>query len=618
MWQAETSTYIGSDNPKNAPVLYTAGTFFFVGSGGGTHTKEHLSHAASAIYKELNTRQQMRLADFENTLSETLGANVHSSFDCACGVIVKGIIYLLVKGNGAVYIERGGEVVCVVNSGKTASGRVKDGDMFVFANGAFLELVDNFSHTDLIIGRSPKEIVEEVAKAVGDEEREVGAAALFALVQNTTGEPHHTMTPANVDTEPIDEIAPNHRPSLDEAIHNPPTFMSDARTGGVGIFDRFKNRLGSLLSFLSGKIPAGKRTTLVITIMLFMLLVWSVVFGAKRRARSELMANVKQSEEIINQKLIEATDVAILNLDRSQALFSEIKQEIAGLKKQAGEMEIPEITMLEKKIIDTERSVVKRENRKTAVFYDLALIAKDARGSAMHRSGEDIAILDSAVGKIYVISLTKKSVRTIRNDRIKGAERVSLYDGLVYFFNSAQGVYRVDADDDLVEVSPVDDEWGEIVDIKIYNGNVYLLDSAKEEIYKYTVVADGYSAKSTYFKSGQSVKMDTPASLAIDSSVYVGLSDRIVKYVSGTRESFAVSFPDQDIHNFTKLYTDTDVTKLYLLEKDKAKLYIISKTGQYEKQIESSTLKEALDFTVFDTEKKVYILTPQSIYEMDL
>ena len=46
-----------------------------------------------------------------------------------------------------------------------------------------------------------------------------------------------------------------------------------------------------------------------------------------------------------------------------------------------------------------------------------------------------------------------------------------------------------------VRIIEDDSEWGNIIDLNVYNGNIYLLDSEKDEVYKYLVAEKGYSEK---------------------------------------------------------------------------------------------------------------------------
>ena len=99
-----------------------------------------------------------------------------------------------------------------------------------------------------------------------------------------------------------------------------------------------------------------------------------------------------------------------------------------------------------------------------------------------------------------------------------------------------------------------DKDWGDIKDFWMYSGNIYLLDSGKDEIYKYLVAENGYSNKSSYFGSGQSINLGGAQKFSIDGFVDIALDGAIAKYVSGVKEQFSLDLPEDDIQ-FDMIFT---------------------------------------------------------------
>ena len=85
-----------------------------------------------------------------------------------------------------------------------------------------------------------------------------------------------------------------------------------------------------------------------------------------------------------------------------------------------------------------------------------------------------------------------------------------------------------------------DRDWGTLDDFWMYSGNIYMLDSAKNDIHKYLVAEEGYSEKRSYFGEGESPGLTSATAIAIDASLYIANSDKAQKFTSGVRSPFEV------------------------------------------------------------------------------
>jgi hypothetical protein len=238
--------------------------------------------------------------------------------------------------------------------------------------------------------------------------------------------------------------------------------------------------------------------------------------------------------------------------------------------------------------------------------------SKDVNGSILSLDKDNIAVLDSKNGYIYTLSISKKSLEKTTAAEIKSASLLGIFKDVVVFINPSQGIFQAKAGK-VKKVADKDSDWGDLADLKLYNGNIYALDRGKDEIYRYTMIEAGYSNKSSYFKSGQAMSLKNATSLAIDSSLYISLKSEIVKFTAGVKDDFATSFPDPTI-NIAKVYTNKDIEKVYALDKTKGSLYVLGKNGTYEREIKSSILVKATDFVIF--ENVAYVLADQKIYKV--
>ncbi|PIY71404.1 hypothetical protein COY88_00540 [Candidatus Roizmanbacteria bacterium CG_4_10_14_0_8_um_filter_35_28] len=355
-----------------------------------------------------------------------------------------------------------------------------------------------------------------------------------------------------------------------------------------------------------------KRNITFITVFLILIIfLWSVVLGYQRRKTSQANEKVKLTKELISQKLSSAEEVAFLNLPRALVLLKESKQEVADLKKDYPQRK--EILELEEVIKKFEGKILKKEEVKYSEFFDLAVDDKKAQGTKLYLEGNSLLILDKNNGVLFNLSLEKKSLNKEQKSDLKNANLIASYEDKKYFYIKDRGVYLIN-DSKVTKILEKDKNWGEVVDMAVYNGNLYLLDKGKDEVWKYLNVEDGFGSGTSYFQSGQAIDLSVINSLAIDGSIYLAGDSVIVKYTSGLRDGFKVDLPDKDF-SFNKVFTSKSLEKVYLWDRRKGDVYILGKTGEYVEQVSSEILGKGSDMVVY--KNSIYVLEGSKIYKID-
>lgn len=527
------------------------------------------------------------LFDFESALVETIKiSNLPANFSLAAGILSKGIFYLKTVNQGIVFLNRDKEFAKIISADNAASGLLETNDFFIFTTEAFTKTIGGGDLLRTFLdNKKPGEIVDQLTPQIkGQDDR--GLVALFTRFVEEEKE----------EGRGLDETLFVSRPKLWEKI--------------LTNFSSYYKDLKARYKLTSQR----KLLTLIGVILIFVILIWSVGLGVKRRNEQKIKQRIADTRQLIIQKLDQAEEVSFLNLPRALILISESKIEVNNLKKNLGKNYADQIAQLNKLIADKENKFIKKEEKSYQEFFDLTVDEKQAQGYKFYLNDDNLVILDTKNSQIYLLSLSQKSLDKKKFPEIKSASLVVNYQDQVFFFNQ-DGIYRIDVDNKLKKIINKDKDWGEIIDFWIYNGNVYLLDKTKDEVYKYLVATDGYSAKSSYFKSGQGTDLSQASSLAIDSSVYIGLQDLVLKYTAGERDGFKTSFPDENV-DLTKIFTNKDTEKVYGWDKSKGIIYVLGKDGSYERQINSAILSKGNDFIVYD--KNAYILQGSKIYEVSL
>lgn len=523
------------------------------------------------FFKKITFSTIDKIADLENLVYDGLKEfNLPTSISVSLGYVRENIFYLKTIGDGMIFIKRQNNFVRLIESDNCATGYIKEDDLFIFTVTDFVHSIKGEKEIKKYLTKTnPHEIVESINTKTNPQDRE--GIAFFVSFNK---EREIASTDFQEEMEPLTLIKPNE--------NNPKS--------------------------------KKKTITFVIVIIIFVILVWSVGLGYSRRLEAGRVEKIKKSEDLIKQKLDQAIEVAFINLPRSKALIAESRDELASLTKSLGTAKTDDLKRIADLINEKENGILKKDEKMPTEFYDLALEGKNIQTLKMTLYGDNLTVLSNE-GKIYVLSLSKKSLETKTYPEIKKAQSLASYESVIFFYIPGGGIYKID-NDKLKKVINNDSEWGNILDFTVYNANLYLLDQSKHDIYKYmSGDNDNYSEKQSYFGTGESSILNNPNSLSIDQSIYVGQSDKISKFTSGARDDFNTTYPEDNI-SIIKVYTARDLDKVYVWDKNKGSVYVLGKNGMYEKQITSTAFNKANDLVVY--KDSIFILLGTKIYQIGL
>lgn len=526
-----------------------------------------------AIKIEFQTNPPRSLSEIDALISDLVHEkNLALGFSLSLGFVKDNVLYLKTAGNGEVIIRRKNKTATLISGNTSASGYFEGDDIYAFTTGRFLDLLGGHEKLSGVLGnKNPHQIVEEVSPYLANQDK--GAVAIF--LQISKGE----------------EVAE------EEAFIKPRSFLTKLREDVQGYYLKHGKR---------------KTLTLIAVLIISLIFIWSVVLGYSRRSNTKATEEVKLARELVSQKLSEAEEVSFLNTSRATAIITETKETLATLKNKYPERK--DIEEIEAMIKASENKVFKKEDAKATEFFDLAVESAKAKGDKVYLDGDNLLILDKAAGSLYTLSLDKKSLSVIKASELKNAARVVLYEDKKYFFVPNSGVFALDENNKAQRVIGNDKDWGSIEDLATYNGNLYLLDSSKDQIYKYVAAESGFGNKSSYFAEGQATNLSIYSSLAIDSSVYLGGDGSIIKFTSGLRDGFSLNLPNSNI-NINKIFTSKDLVRVYAWDKASGIVYVMGKGGEFEKQVKSDLLMRAQDFAVYNDE--IYVLVGAKIYRIE-
>lgn len=508
------------------------------------------------IREKISILKIENLQQFDTFISNIIKEkNLPSGFSFSVGYLKENIFYLKTINQGKIYIRRNSKLVLISEGDQTASGYIKEDDVFVFTFSKFINLLGGEAGLNQKFDHRPiSEIIDEITPELLAKDDQ-GTAALFIKLKKFEEE-----------QRPINNF------------------------------------------FEVAKIPQKKTLTFITVFILGMVLFWSVGLGYIRRSNENNQKKINLTKELISQKLNQAEEVSFLNMSSALSLIADSKAEVkklAGLGDQVKE--------LEKMIADSENKILKKEEKKYSEFFDLTVDDKNAKGDKIYLMNDRLLVSDKNRGVLYELSIDKKSLDKDQSSEVKKSTLIALFEQKKYFYVEGDGIYQI-VDGKTKKIIENDKEWGKIVDLVVFNGNIYLLDQGKSNIYKYMVAENGFGDKTLYFQPGQTINLSSINSFAIDGSVYLAGGSVMFKYTSGLQDAFKTNLPDDNI-NANKIFTNKDLEKVYLWDKSRGTVYIMGKNGDYQEQINSKILSTGSDFVVY--KDSIYVLSGSKIYKID-
>ncbi len=601
MFQKEIAFYLGEEKSDGFTGYIAEDGLFLILEIPEGLTAETGRELLKKLKEKLLAVRVEKLADFEHHIVESITEiNLPSGFSLAAGLLKDEILYLKSIGEGEIYIHRNNQSALIIAGDESASGYAEIKDLFIFTTMHFTGILGGLSELKKIFDhRTPHEIVDEITPKLKSKD-EAGAVSLF--VEFKQAEESNMIAGPEGQTEEIQMAVPQEEP----------LFVSHVKP-----WEKLRSAIRSnYIRAQQYSQQGGRKKTLTFAVMVIVciIFVWSVGFGVMRRNEALADQEFQTTKASVTQKLQEANDVAYVNLPKAQSLIADAKTEVSDLKKKLGNKKQSEINQLDQTITDQENKITKKEEKPYAVFYDLTLDNAKASVSRGYLSSDIYYLLDKAQGFVYNLSLSKKSIDKETNNILKKADLIASYQNDIFVYVDGEGIYKLTAAGVLSKIIDNDPDWGKIADISVYNGNLYLLDTGKNDIWKYLVAENGYSAKSSYFKENHP-DLSQANSIAIDSSVYIGFPDKILKYTAGVSDDFTTSYPNPNT-SIVKVITNKDLDKVYAWDKSKASIYVLGKDGSYEKEINAGIIAKSSDFTVYDG--NAYLPEGSKIYQISV
>lgn len=574
--------------------------------------REIISRLHEGYYGQIEEKAIIQLKKaIEQVISESAK---EAKLEIEAAVLLEETIYFAIAGEGKVLIQREGKMATVLKGeeGKVevASGGIEDNDMFLLGSQKFFSLLADGSIKAALLSNSASEAAETLTPMIHGREEDGTAAAAVLRIKKVIRE---------------GETAELEKPGPIEKKETKPTrvlkYLSQLLEQIAIAFQlllfKLEKKIKHRAIYLSEEEKEKRKpqkTLMTIAVILLFLLLVSVIFGARERSRTRQAGGTAILAEAKVKKQ-EGEALIDLNPIRARQLLLESKSLIEKIKPEERNQAVIDFQSgLEKSL----SLVLKEHEVEPTVIFDLDLIKDGAKGDDLDVSGKELIVFDKEKKTIYSLEIGgKKSAILVGGEELTDGKQVAAFLPKIFLLTK-KGIFQFDKETKrLGLVIEADENWGEIIDLRAFGGNLYLLDK-KGEIWKYPSIEIGFGASRLWLK-GEKPDFSDALEMAIDGSVWVLKADgTILKYTQGAKDHFVISGLDKPLNNPTSIFTDDDQEKIYILDKGNSRVLVVDKSGEYNSQYIWSGIGEVNGLITSEEDKIILLLSGSKIYKIDI
>ena len=383
-------------------------------------------------------------------------------------------------------------------------------------------------------------------------------------------------------------------------------------------------------------IPKLNRNLILILVLIFFLALGAFIFQKEKEQQlKEYQATLNQ----IQEKVERAENFLIFGETKPEAqqeansLLKETWEEISPLTKIASTLPqnlSSQVSALENKISQNLYQLNKLvEIAEPKLLFEFTPHQKNGGGfvpQKMISDGENLYFFSPYSQNLFEINFQTKEKKFYPIPLAKGSGvnlAVSLADSTLFFSKPDQLVNF--KNEQFSQAFYLEEPYPDFNfdDFSSYKSNLYFLDKKSGEIIKYPYLGDLKWDSPQLWLSVQTKKAIGGKSITVDGSIWVLNKDynppttHISRYYAGKyQETLKLDlFPEPK--DFSKIFTLSGLSYIYLLEPGQSRIIILNKSGQVVKQFQSEKFDNLLDFAVSKDGKTIWLLNGLKVYKVE-
>ncbi len=530
--------------------------------------------------------------------------------EIAVTVFVEGVIYSVAYGGAKVMICREGALATILESENgviNASGYPKNGDLMILATKAFFQNIPlDIIKTALTTGST--EMAAETFSPLIHGETENGNLGAVIMKFSNEQNPFSTSEIG----QPEDQNVVTHA----VAKENP---INALKIKAASLLSKYKDRLPKRSIYIKSGVgdevtSQNKKMTFSVGVILLVILMVSIGFGIRQKGVNDLKKKYQGILQVAQSEVDEAIALASVSPEKSRELFIDSEQKLTQIL--ALKVNDPKVTDLQKKIEDSKGSILGEYDTSPALFLDLSLLSSGFTGDAVSVSGGQVYILDKIGKRVVSVAVdTKKSKVVAGPSVIDNASGLASYQDTAYILAS-DGIYQVST----TKTRLIEKTWAGDAMISAFAGNIYVLDTTGNMIYRYSGQPGGlFGPQQKWLSASTTANFSDAISWGMDGAIYVLFpNSKLLKYSLGSPQGFSVSGVLPEIGKIDAISADPDNQYIYLLDKAGKRVVVIDKKGKYKAQYISDQIAGAKSLVVSEAQKQIILLTGDKLLSIGI
>ncbi|KUK79808.1 MAG: hypothetical protein XD95_0094 [Microgenomates bacterium 39_7] len=376
----------------------------------------------------------------------------------------------------------------------------------------------------------------------------------------------------------------------------------------------------------TSKIKKGK-IAVIISVILLIILAVNFVSASISSQKQQIQQELEPAQELLHQaKLLEDENILQARDMAAQAIETAL-----ATQKELGN---PRLTRREfDEFIESAQSYFNEidgqvEVSQLEIFLDLREVFPNFITSATTSNTRYLFFIDRQQNQLIALRISdRQAYRMYLEEELEISDFTASPNEL-FILNS--GIYtlslneinnseELDWSEDLTLIKEEGDSDRESIFIDYYEGFLYVFNPVRRNIFRYIVRDNELSDPIGWITNSQGIEFASITSLTIDGQVWLTSNNGdIFRLERGVPLEFEIRGLDDLSGSSISIHTNQDSENLYILESAKNRLVILTKSGEFIRQIVSPSLAATTHIEVNEEIGKAFVVSGSIVYEIAL
>ncbi|MFH1218529.1 MAG: hypothetical protein V1679_01675 [Candidatus Peregrinibacteria bacterium] len=588
---------------------------------------ERFEVALKAVNGVLNQFKEQKTSGYIGNLNAIVAA------------VVDDALYLSQAGDAEAYLIRK-RYVSIVSEGLSdeergsadvftniASGNVEYGDFILFSSTRLLRYISKTDLAKSVSNGNIAEILDEIKDVISTEM--LGKIGLTGIIAKELKEGDIRQVEEQVDSatrtilESSEDYGASEKKSVTGRFFSAIKRRSAPKGFSVNSFGNFFRGIGEFFKgIFSGGFGRNKILALLVVVILA-LGIGIVVAKSNLQAREE----IQRLDDIlvsVQEKLAEAETKGSYDKETAKQILDKAYEDTISVLN-SGYYRDKAILYLGQ--IDEARDTLDNVQRvdEPKVLADLSEKRSDVNALGFVEVNDRIFIYEYNALYELVLDQVQDPLTIDDEETVIAATGFDDRNSVVFLTKSGKMIeYR---NGTMAFMDTDDGSFHRGVAIEDWSNRIYLMDTANNQIWKYTYkgTRDKFGNAEEYFVESGELDISNARDFSVDGSLYVlNNNGDVYKFYAGSKVEFYINdAPFNAFKDPTLIYTNEKVDEVYILDASEARVLVFVKdktTGNvnYKTQYLFDGAGELRDLYVDQDARKMYVLTSSKVLEVEL